>query len=91
MLSRPASFLSSLLRRSLTPAVRRSLASSVQAEPPRILITGSLGQLGTELARLLRTKYGRDNVIMSDIVKPSKDILDSGQYPTLSKFQNALQ
>ncbi|XP_045613429.1 L-threonine 3-dehydrogenase, mitochondrial isoform X2 [Procambarus clarkii] len=49
-------------------------------DPPRILITGSLGQLGTGLARLLRSKYGTDNVIMSDIVKPSKDIVQSGPY-----------
>ncbi|XP_042221428.1 L-threonine 3-dehydrogenase, mitochondrial-like [Homarus americanus] len=49
-------------------------------DPPRILITGSLGQLGTGLARLLRSKYGTENVIMSDIVKPSKDIVQSGPY-----------
>ncbi|XP_076059066.1 L-threonine dehydrogenase [Oratosquilla oratoria] len=49
-------------------------------DPPRILITGSLGQLGTGLAKLLRSKYGRENVIMSDIVKPSKDIVESGPY-----------
>ncbi|KAL7647975.1 UNVERIFIED_CONTAM: hypothetical protein RMT77_001591 [Armadillidium vulgare] len=48
--------------------------------PPRILITGSLGQLGTGLAALLRQKYGRENVIMSDIIKPSKAISKSGPY-----------
>jgi hypothetical protein len=41
---------------------------------------GSLGQLGTELAKILRAKYGRDNVIMSDIIKPSKAIMESGEY-----------
>ena len=33
------------------------------------LYTGSLGQLGQGLAKVLRAKYGRDNVIMSDIIK----------------------
>ncbi|RWS05620.1 L-threonine 3-dehydrogenase-like protein, partial [Dinothrombium tinctorium] len=40
----------------------------------------SLGQLGTGLAELLRTKYGRNNVIMSDIVKASKETLTNGPY-----------
>lgn len=47
---------------------------------PRILITGSLGQLGTGLAKALRQKYGLDNVIMSDILKPTRDIFESGPY-----------
>lgn len=41
---------------------------------------GGLGQLGTGLAKILRAKYGRDNVIMSDILKPSKEVVDSGPY-----------
>ncbi|KAG1713899.1 L-threonine 3-dehydrogenase, mitochondrial [Nymphon striatum] len=49
-------------------------------EHPRILITGSLGQLGTGLAKLLRSKYGTENVIMSDIINASKEIHDSGPY-----------
>lgn len=49
-------------------------------EPPRILITGSLGQLGTGLAKLLRKKYGSENVIMSDIIKAPQHILESGRY-----------
>ena len=44
------------------------------------LFAGSLGQLGTGLASLLRTKYGRENVIMSDIIKPANDIWKSGPY-----------
>ncbi|XP_071964390.1 L-threonine 3-dehydrogenase, mitochondrial-like isoform X2 [Antedon mediterranea] len=47
---------------------------------PKILITGSLGQLGQGLARVLRQKYGKDNVIMSDIIKAPKHILESGPY-----------
>ncbi|KAK2722169.1 L-threonine 3-dehydrogenase, mitochondrial-like [Artemia franciscana] len=47
---------------------------------PRILITGSHGQLGYGVAQALRKSYGRENVIMSDIIKPSKRILESGPY-----------
>lgn len=64
---------------SALPLQRRNVASDV-GEPPRILITGSLGQLGKGLAKLLREKYGRDNVIMSDIIKPPKEVLRDGRY-----------
>nr|CAD7441442.1 unnamed protein product [Timema bartmani] len=43
-------------------------------DSPRILITGSCGQLGPVMAQYLRCKYGAGNVIMSDIIKPSKEI-----------------
>jgi len=36
-------------------------------EPPRILVTGSNGQIGTVLIEALREKYGQENVIASDI------------------------
>lgn len=48
--------------------------------PPRILITGSLGQLGTGLAKLLRKRYGAENIIMSDIIRAPEEILDAGPY-----------
>jgi threonine 3-dehydrogenase len=48
--------------------------------PPRILITGGLGQLGAETAKILRNKYGPENVILSDIIKPSQEIVDNGPY-----------
>ncbi|XP_071541685.1 L-threonine 3-dehydrogenase, mitochondrial [Panulirus ornatus] len=78
-------FLTRLVRQGLASAsaVGRSPIRSYyqgNGDPPRILITGSLGQLGTRLAQLLRSKYGTDNVIMSDIVKPSKDVANSGPY-----------
>ena len=38
-----------------------------------------MGQLGTGLAKLLRKSYGPENVILSDIIKPSKEILDDGK------------
>jgi hypothetical protein len=46
----------------------------------RVILSGSLGQLGVEVARFLREIYGRDNVIMSDIIKPSKEIFNDGSY-----------
>lgn len=48
--------------------------------PPRVLITGGLGQLGTGLAKLLRGKYGTENVILSDIIMPDRTVIDNGPY-----------
>ncbi|KAJ9593243.1 hypothetical protein L9F63_015189, partial [Diploptera punctata] len=55
-------------------------ASIDTVSSPRILITGSLGQLGVEVARFFRNIYGRENVIMSDIIKPSREVCDEGPY-----------
>lgn len=41
---------------------------------------GGLGQLGIECAKLLRSKYGNENVILSDIIKPSKSTSECGPY-----------
>jgi threonine 3-dehydrogenase len=40
---------------------------------PRILVTGSVGQIGTELVSALRLKYGVNNVVASDIKSPPRD------------------
>jgi nucleoside-diphosphate-sugar epimerase len=37
----------------------------------RILLTGGLGQLGSELATELRARYGEDSVIVTDIREPA--------------------
>ncbi|MDS0256091.1 NAD-dependent epimerase/dehydratase family protein [Thermoplasmatales archaeon AK] len=39
----------------------------------RILITGSLGQIGSELSEALAKRYGRESVILSDIRKGKSD------------------
>ena len=39
--------------------------------------------MGTGLAKLLRKKYGTENIILSDIIKPSKEVLDDGEFFTL--------
>ncbi|NPA75674.1 MAG: NAD-dependent epimerase/dehydratase family protein [Euryarchaeota archaeon] len=36
----------------------------------RIMVTGGLGQIGSELVPYLREKYGHDNVIVADIREP---------------------
>ena len=45
------------------------------AEPPgdRILVTGALGQIGTELVSSLRESYGKDNVLATDIRVPDDE------------------
>ncbi|XP_007449697.1 PREDICTED: L-threonine 3-dehydrogenase, mitochondrial-like, partial [Lipotes vexillifer] len=45
-----------------------------EADQPRVLITGGLGQLGVGLASFLRKRFGKDNVILSDIRKPPEHV-----------------
>lgn len=53
----------------------------MKKEIKKILITGALGQIGTELTLALRKKYGSENVIASDIrPNPPKNFDDSGPY-----------
>jgi nucleoside-diphosphate-sugar epimerase len=47
----------------------------------KILVTGSVGQIGSELVLLLRKKYGGDNVIACGRrTKPSKELAESGPF-----------
>jgi len=49
-----------------------------------ILVTGAVGQIGSELAMALRQKYGADRVIATDIRMPADAALrDSGPFETL--------
>merc|ERR1719341_791386 len=50
------------------------------SNPPRVLITGGLGQLGTGLARELRAMHGADSVVLSDIVRPDDELLQKGPF-----------
>ncbi|MEG1199287.1 MAG: NAD-dependent epimerase/dehydratase family protein, partial [Algoriella sp.] len=51
-------------------------------ETETILITGALGQIGSELAEKLKTIYGKNNVIISDIRDP-KDVDYDGIYEVI--------
>ncbi|XP_013369957.1 PREDICTED: L-threonine 3-dehydrogenase, mitochondrial-like [Chinchilla lanigera] len=55
-------------------------ASASEAGCPRVLITGGLGQLGVGLASLLRKRFGKDNVILSDVKKPPSHVFYSGPF-----------
>lgn len=46
----------------------------------RILITGALGQIGSELTMKLRETYGSDNVIATDIKMNDSDAVISGPF-----------
>ncbi|MGZ4160203.1 MAG: L-threonine 3-dehydrogenase [Neobacillus sp.] len=46
----------------------------------RILITGALGQIGSELTMKLRETYGSDNVIATDIKMNDSDAATSGPF-----------
>ena len=47
----------------------------------KILVTGAVGQIGSELTLALRERYGAENVIATGRkTKPSKELLDSGPF-----------
>ncbi len=52
----------------------------------KILITGALGQIGSELTVKMRELYGRDNVVISDIEKKSgkEDLTESGPFEIIN-------
>jgi nucleoside-diphosphate-sugar epimerase len=51
---------------------------------PKILIIGACGQIGTELTKKLRSMYGVDNVIASDIRKLNIDIVNEGIFEVVN-------
>ena len=55
----------------------------------RVLITGGLGQLGSELAVALRSQYGENNVVVSDI-RPDPGDPIGGYYSVDARNQAAL-
>ncbi|WP_162126669.1 L-threonine 3-dehydrogenase [Flavobacterium phycosphaerae] len=50
----------------------------------KILIIGACGQIGTELTKKLRSLYGVDNVIASDIRKLNIDVVNSGPFEVVN-------
>jgi nucleoside-diphosphate-sugar epimerase len=51
---------------------------------PKILIIGACGQIGTELTQKLRSIYGIQNVIASDIRKLNIDVVNSGPFEVIN-------
>lgn len=49
----------------------------------RIIITGALGQIGTELTLKLREKYGEDNVLATDLNEPAEGPLAGSPFEIL--------
>lgn len=50
----------------------------------KILLTGSLGQIGTELTMYLRKQYGNDNIIATDVTRKAPEyIFESGPFEIL--------
>jgi len=50
----------------------------------KILIIGACGQIGTELTQKLRSIYGTENVIASDIRKLNTDVVNSGPFEVVN-------
>lgn len=50
----------------------------------KILIIGACGQIGTELTHRLRTIYGNENVIASDIRKLNNEVVNDGIFEVLN-------
>jgi len=55
-----------------------------------ILIIGSSGQIGTELVMELRSMYGNNNVIASDIRPSSREVMESGPFEKLDIMDEKL-
>ena len=49
----------------------------------KILVTGALGQIGTELVEAVRQQYGASSVIASDLRPADQVDLSEGPYLTL--------
>ena len=50
----------------------------------RILVTGSCGQLGTELVAELRSRFGSDAVLATDLAAPKNPEFPAGPFETLN-------
>ena len=55
-----------------------------------ILVTGAIGQIGSELTLALRAKYGANNVVASDLRNdPSPQLRDSGPFCSVNVLDRA--
>jgi len=52
---------------------------------PKVLVTGAVGQIGSELVPELRRKYGQDSIIATGhITRPTKEFRDAGPFEYLN-------
>ncbi|KAF9387762.1 hypothetical protein CPC16_006885 [Podila verticillata] len=65
---------------SISSANNKSAPSTTTPRHPRVLVTGSLGQLGSGLVKELRRMYGSENVVASDIRKASDEFMATGPF-----------
>jgi len=49
-------------------------------EMKRILMTGAAGQIGSELAQALRKRFGAENVLVTDVVRPPAALAEAGPF-----------
>jgi nucleoside-diphosphate-sugar epimerase len=56
----------------------------------KILITGALGQIGSELTNKLVEQFGAENVIATDIATPDKNHTTAGHYEVMDVYNTAL-
>lgn len=54
----------------------------------KILVIGAAGQIGTDLTLELRKRFGRDNVVASDIKLASDDIMQQGPFVKLDAMDS---
>ena len=52
-----------------------------------ILIVGSGGQIGTELVKKLRAKYGNEHVVASDLRQLTGEIAENGPFERIDSTQ----
>ncbi|XP_046887356.1 L-threonine 3-dehydrogenase, mitochondrial-like, partial [Hypomesus transpacificus] len=64
----------------VSPVAGIHSSSLTENEHPKVLITGGLGQLGVGLAKMLRRRFGDNNVILSDIRMPPNEVYHSGPF-----------
>ncbi|WP_433745596.1 L-threonine 3-dehydrogenase [Falsibacillus pallidus] len=49
----------------------------------KVLVTGALGQIGSELVTKLRSVYGADNILATDIRETDSEVVTGGPFETL--------
>ena len=57
--------------------------NKLMSDKTGILVIGASGQIGTELVMELRSRYGAENVVASDLKTASEEVLESGPFEQL--------